>query len=203
LSLPGRVSSATMPDDARPYWTSNPLDRLGGDQRAEPDVVEQHRDLEAVDQDLGVLRRRAADHHARVAERNLQIHDAGHRGQRAHDVVAGARDALQLLAIERCGAGRRGRRLAADLDRLGVAARLEHHDVVELAGGDVGERGVVARALGDQARADRRRQLELAVALGPRGLARSLDANGGTGDRLAERVDHPAGDGDDRRVLRG
>jgi hypothetical protein len=77
------------------------LDRLGGNQRAEPDVVEQHRDLEVVDQHLGVLRRRAADHDARVAERDLQVHDARHRGQRAHDVVAGARDALQLLAIER------------------------------------------------------------------------------------------------------
>ena len=165
--------------------------------------MKQHRDLEAIDQHLGVLRRRAADHDARVAERDLQVDHAGHRGQRAHHVVAGAGDALQLGALEHRRAGRGRRSLAGDLDRLVLAARLEQDHVVEPGRGHRGQPRIVAVVLDHQARADRRRDPEPAVAIGLRGLAAALDADRRVCHRLAERIDHPAGDRRGRQLRGG
>ncbi len=177
------------------------LDRLRGYDRADPEGVKQQWNLEVVDQDLGVLRRRAANHHARVPQRDLDVHDTGHRVQRAHDIAAGPRKTLELLALEVCGSQCRRRSLASDLDLL--VGEVEQHDIGELGAGHVCEPGALAVRGDDERRAERRFDLESAIAVGRDPIGNILDRYRGAADRRAEAVDHAAGDRDGPGCRRG
>jgi hypothetical protein len=170
LSLPGRVVKA--------------------------DVVKQNRNLEVIDQDLRVLRRAAADNDARVAERNLQIHDARHHGQGAHDIATGSRHALQLLAIElgrtRC---RRGC-LAAHFDRLGGLRARQQDDIVERGLAHLGEANLVALCLDHEVRADRCLDAKPALLIRRDLRRRALDRDPRTTHGPAEGVDDATSNGD-------
>ncbi len=179
------------------------IDRLRRQDRAERDRVIEQRHFEVVDQDLRVLRRRAADHQAGKSRRQLRVDDARHRRQRAHEIAAGARDALCFGAIDLGRAGRVGRWLALDLDRL-VALRLgDHHDVVDRSAGHRAERGLEAALVDDDRRAERRLREPIA-AITPRRhrRGRAFDHHGRTADRAPQCVDHASGNRDRRRSRR-
>lgn len=153
----------------------------------------ERRDLELVDEDLRVLRRAAADDDAGAAERQRIARDTGHHLQRAHDVVAGAGQALQLLARELRGALRGRRDLTLDLDRLGDRGLREQHDVVGLTRGR--EAGAKAVLDDDEARTfGRIRDRERAVRIRRDSLLRSFDRDRGAANGLALRVDDAASD---------
>jgi hypothetical protein len=95
--------------------------------------VVEHRHLDAVDRDLRVLGRGAADDHQAGARAAAdRVADAGQAADRGQRVAAGARDAGDLLARHVLLArGRRHRRVVLELDGLERHARPVHqHDVV-------------------------------------------------------------------------
>ena len=98
-----RASSATRCPMSRGHTArrshrarTRAIDRLARTQSTGSRVVIEHRYFEVVDEDLRVLRRAAANDDAGAAERQWIARDARHRRQRAHHVVAGTGNALQL-----------------------------------------------------------------------------------------------------------